>query len=149
MPPRTAPTRPSTTDDDATRLIRADRDLSELPAGFADIILLSLASRTRYAYDPRHDPQLQWAGKAEHLTFNVETVPLYIHERVAPAAISDILHTGPVQRRAIAAGLVVQMFAAPSTIASPPTTVAWPSSAASTSSAYARTIRADRQVYPI
>jgi adenine-specific DNA-methyltransferase len=54
--------------------------------------------RKRYEYDPRLDPQLQWAGKAEHLTFDVETVPLHIHERIAPAAIVDSLRTGPVQR---------------------------------------------------
>src|ERR1019366_6959069 len=27
-----------------------------------------------YAYDPHLDPQLQWAGKKEHLSFDVPTV---------------------------------------------------------------------------
>jgi len=54
-------------------------------------------ARKRYEYAPRLDPQLQWAGKAEHLTFEVETVPLHIHERVSPAAIVESLRTGPVQ----------------------------------------------------
>jgi len=29
-----------------------------------------------YQYDPHLDPQLQWAGKAEHTSFEVETVSL-------------------------------------------------------------------------
>ena len=30
----------------------------------------------RYAYDPHLDPQLVWAGKAEHTSFEVPTVSL-------------------------------------------------------------------------
>ena len=33
-----------------------------------------------YAYDPHLDPQLQWAGKAEHTAFEVPTVSLHVHE---------------------------------------------------------------------
>jgi len=91
--PRKAPTPASTTDyrHDATRL-------NNPPAGLADIAPLPASGRTRYAYDQHLDPQLVWAGKAEHLTFDVETVPLHIHERIAPAALIDALRTGPVQR---------------------------------------------------
>ena len=71
--------------------------LNNPPAGIADMNPVP-PSRKRYEYDPRLDPKLQWAGKAEHLTFEVETVPLHIHERIAPAAIVDSLRTGPVQR---------------------------------------------------
>jgi len=42
-----------------------------------------------YAYDPHLDPQLQWAGKAEHTSFEVEVVSLHIHERVSTRAILD------------------------------------------------------------
>ena len=38
--------------------------------------------KRRYAYDPHLDPQLQWAGKAEHTSFEVPTVSLHVHERV-------------------------------------------------------------------
>jgi len=72
--------------------------LNNPPAGLADMNPLPPA-RKRYEYDPRLDPQLQWAGKAEHLSFDVETVPLHIHERVAPSAIVESLRTGPVQAR--------------------------------------------------
>ncbi len=40
-----------------------------------------------YAYDPHLDPQLQWAGKAEHTSFEVPTVSLHVHERIDPRTI--------------------------------------------------------------
>lgn len=42
-----------------------------------------------YQYDPHLDPQLQWAGKAEHLSFDVDTVSLHVHERVDPRSIIE------------------------------------------------------------
>ena len=42
-----------------------------------------------YAYDPHLDPQLQWAGKAEHTSFEVPTVSLHVHERIDPITIID------------------------------------------------------------
>ena len=41
----------------------------------------------KYEYDPHLDPQLIWSGKKEHTSFEVPTVSLYIHERIAPEAI--------------------------------------------------------------
>ena len=41
----------------------------------------------KYEYDPHLDPQLVWAGKKEHTSFEVPTVSLHIHERIAPEAI--------------------------------------------------------------
>lgn len=35
-----------------------------------------------YQYDPHLDPQLVWAGKAERLSFEVDTVSLHVHERI-------------------------------------------------------------------
>ena len=40
-----------------------------------------------YEYDPHLDPQLIWAGKAEHTSFEVPTVSLHVHERIDPKAI--------------------------------------------------------------
>ncbi|WP_424946044.1 site-specific DNA-methyltransferase [Candidatus Spongiihabitans sp.] len=45
--------------------------------------------RRRYAYDPHLDPQLQWAGKAEHTSFDVPTQSLHVHERIDPRTIVD------------------------------------------------------------
>ena len=40
-------------------------------------------------YDPHLDPQLQWAGKAEHTSFEVPTVSLHVHERIDPRTIIE------------------------------------------------------------
>jgi adenine-specific DNA-methyltransferase len=42
-----------------------------------------------YAYDPHLDPQLVWAGKAEHTSFEVPTVSLHVHERIDPSTIIE------------------------------------------------------------
>jgi adenine-specific DNA-methyltransferase len=42
-----------------------------------------------YEYDPHLDPQLQWAGKAEHTSFEVPTVSLHVHERIDPRKIIE------------------------------------------------------------
>lgn len=74
-----------------------DTRLNNPPAGLADISPVPIGRKT-YAYDPRLDPQLQWAGKDEHTTFDIETVPMYIHDRISPIAIINSLRTAPVQR---------------------------------------------------
>jgi len=55
-----------------------------------------------YAYDPHLDPQLQWAGKAEHTSFEVPTVSLHVHERIDPRTIIEATRkkedkSGPLQ----------------------------------------------------
>jgi adenine-specific DNA-methyltransferase len=40
-------------------------------------------------YDPHLDPQLVWAGKKEHASFEVPTVSLHVHERIDPRTIID------------------------------------------------------------
>jgi len=40
-------------------------------------------------YDPHLDPQLVWAGKKEHNSFEVPTVSLHVHERIDPRTIVD------------------------------------------------------------
>lgn len=42
-----------------------------------------------YEYDPHLDPQLQWAGKTEHTSFEVPTVSLHVHERISPRTIIE------------------------------------------------------------
>jgi len=46
-------------------------------------------AKNTYAYDPHLDPQLQWAGKAEHTSFKVPTRSLHVHERIDPRTIID------------------------------------------------------------
>ncbi|MDI7247567.1 MAG: site-specific DNA-methyltransferase [Bacillota bacterium] len=45
--------------------------------------------KKKYAYDPHLDPQLVWAGKAEHTSFEVPTVSLHVHERIDPRTIIE------------------------------------------------------------
>ena len=40
------------------------------------------AAHKTYQHDPHIDPQLSWAGKAEHTAFEVPTVSLHVHERI-------------------------------------------------------------------
>ena len=47
------------------------------------------AGKKTYAYDPHLDPQLQWAGKAEHTSFAVPTVSLHVHERIDPRSVIE------------------------------------------------------------
>jgi adenine-specific DNA-methyltransferase len=49
-----------------------------------------------YSYDPHLDPQLVWAGKAEHTSFEVPTVSLHVHERIDPRTIIEAVrkHNG-------------------------------------------------------
>jgi len=46
-------------------------------------------AKKTYAYDPHLDPQLQWAGKAEHTSFEAPTVSLHVHERIDPCTIIE------------------------------------------------------------
>ncbi len=48
-----------------------------------------IGQKKTYAYDPHLDPQLQWAGKAEHTSFEVPTVSLHVHERIDPRTIVE------------------------------------------------------------
>jgi adenine-specific DNA-methyltransferase len=59
------------------------------PAGVAPTYEVRERQTTRYSYDPHLDPQLIWAGKAEHTSFEVDVVPLHIHERISTRAILD------------------------------------------------------------
>lgn len=42
-----------------------------------------------YKFDPHLDPELQWAGKSEGTSFDIDTVSLHVHERIDPLTIID------------------------------------------------------------
>ena len=46
-------------------------------------------AKKTYVYDPHLDPQLMWAGKAEHTSFELPTVSLHVHERIDPRTIIE------------------------------------------------------------
>ncbi|MBW6520845.1 MAG: site-specific DNA-methyltransferase [Desulfoarculaceae bacterium] len=67
----------------------------------------STEGKKQYEYDPHLSPQLQWAGKAEHTSFEVPTVSLHVHERIDPKTILDNARkeeTGPKQMSLFATG---------------------------------------------
>jgi adenine-specific DNA-methyltransferase len=49
----------------------------------------SVKPRQELDYDLHLDPQLVWAGKKEHSSFEVPTVSLHVHERIDPHTIID------------------------------------------------------------
>lgn len=49
------------------------------------------SAKKKYAYDPHLDPSLQWARKAERLSFEVPTVSLHVHERIDPRSIIQVV----------------------------------------------------------
>lgn len=51
-----------------------------VPAGLASYDTSKLKPK-KSVYDPHLDPQLIWAGKVEHTSFEVPTLSLYISER--------------------------------------------------------------------
>ncbi|GAB4301169.1 MAG: hypothetical protein Kow0090_16720 [Myxococcota bacterium] len=59
------------------------------PVGLVDAEKDPDTGKKTYQYDPHLDPQLQWAGKAEHLSFEVDTVSLHVHERIDPRSIIE------------------------------------------------------------
>jgi len=46
-------------------------------------------SPAKLDYDPHLDPQLVWAGKKEHTSFEVHTASLHVHERIDPSTIIE------------------------------------------------------------
>jgi adenine-specific DNA-methyltransferase len=67
-----------------------------VPAGLASYDTV-IPKPKQYAYDPHLDPQLVWTGKAENTSFEVPTVSLHIHERIAPEAIIRSIRREPAQ----------------------------------------------------
>ncbi|MGA3111946.1 MAG: site-specific DNA-methyltransferase [Candidatus Bathyarchaeia archaeon] len=63
--------------------------LNNPPVGLVTAETDHLNGKKTYQFDPHLDPQLQWAGKAEGLSFNVDTVSLHVHERIDPLTIID------------------------------------------------------------
>ncbi len=68
------------------------------PAGLIDLDKPPAQRKKHYGYDPHLDPQLQWAGKAEHTSFDVDTVSLHIHERISTQAIMHAVRREEAQR---------------------------------------------------
>jgi adenine-specific DNA-methyltransferase len=55
--------------------------------------------KKKFEYDPHLDPQLQWAGKTEHTSFEVPVVSLHVHERIDPKTIIETVKKEDSQPR--------------------------------------------------
>lgn len=67
-----------------------DKDrVNNPPVGLVNTDTDNNETKKTYQYDPHLDPQLQWAGKAERLSFDVDTVSLHVHERIDPRSIIE------------------------------------------------------------
>lgn len=60
------------------------------PRSFGDVIVGGLADAI-YHLKRLSGPFLNWAGKAERLSFDVPTLPLFVHERLSTKAILETL----------------------------------------------------------
>ena len=72
------------------------------PVGLVDPNTDPEEGKKTYSYDPHLDPQLIWAGKAEHTSFEIPTVSLHVHERIDPRSIIEAVRkrNGEPQRQA-------------------------------------------------
>lgn len=74
----------------------ADKErLNNPPVGLVTPDTDKDAGKKTYAYDPHLDPQLVWAGKAEHTSFEVPTVSLHVHERIDPRSSIEAVKKQP------------------------------------------------------
>ena len=68
---------------------KGKKRLNNPPVGLVNPQTDQDAPKKKYKYDPHLDPQLIWAGKAEHTSFQVPTVSLHVHERIDARTIID------------------------------------------------------------
>ena len=71
-------------------MLNFDSSRAELESQVADALASGDASAMRAALEEiqrRGAPYLQWAGKAERTSFEVDTVSLHVHERIDPMSI--------------------------------------------------------------
>jgi adenine-specific DNA-methyltransferase len=59
------------------------------PVGLVTSQTDRLDGRKTYEYDPHIDPSLQWAGKAERMSFEVPNISLHTHERIDSKSIAQ------------------------------------------------------------
>jgi len=94
-----APAAPRSTGGESTADYRHDaKRKNNPPAGLIDLEKPPPQPTKKYGYDPHLDPQLQWSGKTERTSFEVDTVSLHIHERISAQAIMRAVKREEAQR---------------------------------------------------
>src|SRR4051794_6586521 len=80
---------PSTPSGPSRSLRRPGAPFSDRPALRFLTGLHKKAKAALEALKRRRQPYLNWAGKAERTTFEVQTVSLHVHERIEPRTIIE------------------------------------------------------------
>ncbi len=76
--------------DEIKQYIHEDKQrVNNPPVGLVSAETDKLNGKKTYKFDPHLDPELQWAGKAEGVSFEVDTVSLHVHERIDPLTIIE------------------------------------------------------------
>jgi adenine-specific DNA-methyltransferase len=76
--------------DEVKQYVHADQKrVNNPPVGLVTAETDHMNGKKTYSFDPHLDPQLQWAGKTEGLSFDVDTVSLHVHERIDPLTIIE------------------------------------------------------------
>ncbi len=73
--------------------------LNNPPVGLVTAETDRLNGKITYEFDQHLDPQLQWAGKKEGISFEVDTVSLHVHERIDPLSIIEAVRKREVQEQ--------------------------------------------------
>lgn len=73
--------------------------LNNPPVGLVTAETDHLNGRKKYQFDPHLDPELQWAGKKEGTSFEVDTVSLHVHERIDPLTIIKAIQRRELQEQ--------------------------------------------------
>lgn len=90
----------STNQDGVKQYIHEDKKrANNPPVGLVTAETDHLNGKKTYQFDPHLDPQLQWAGKAEGISFNVDTVSLHVHERIDPLTIIEAVRKKELQEQ--------------------------------------------------
>lgn len=100
--------------EDAARLVSPHR--FEEPRRFGDVEVAGLHDAVE-RLKALSGPFLDWAGKAERLSFDVPTLPLFVHERLSTKAILETLKGHERDRQ-----MEMQLFADPRGGSTPTTT---------------------------
>ena len=77
----------------------SQKRLNNPPVGLVTAETDVLNGKKTYAFDPHLDPQLQWAGKTEGMSFDVDTVSLHVHERIDPLTIIEAVRKRELQEQ--------------------------------------------------
>ena len=73
--------------------------LNNPPVGLVTAETDQINGKKTYQFDPHLDPQLQWAGKAEGVSFDVDTISLHVHERIDPFTIIEAVRKKELQEQ--------------------------------------------------